>query len=350
MNNNCNELYKKALKYKNLIGDFIPIDLWEHVISKLDNDLINKYLNEEDKYVYLQLPITKFGIFLHNTIYDFLLKKCIDNIQSNVYDLESFTINQVINFLTESKIALKAFISFMYSKVIENKPKDKKVIILSKTNAKELLKCFKEFDPVKLKINIIEPFRKIKCCFSDKKCITFRNACLLGHYLCATEYINNGCIFTNKECIATFFSNNKIHLERMTQLGMRISKASLSLSINYNLNESVNYLLESKTIIEDQYLLDLLINSIFLHWNTKYCKIENYLYYLNNIAKLYPFIFIKINNLLSFEFFRNLEIEEKKYDELYKIKSNYVKQFEADLKRIENHLFLLLNKTGYYKL
>ena len=340
-----NILLEKAKKYVNLL-DEIPEELWNYILQNITEQYYNLFIQEEDKYCHFQIPVTTFGIFVHNNAYEFLLEKIKNRIFKDYYILDSFTPEQVFKFVNHSKIGLKAFINFIYKDNYKNEVKNEvksKLVILTKLNGNVKIET-----KIKQKIKIIDEFREVKCCFSHKDCISFRNSCLLGHYLCATEYINSGCIFTNKEMVASFFSNNKEHLKRMINLGMRISKTALSITINYNLNESFNFLLENQLVLTDENLFNTLINNIFVYWNTKHCNILNYLKYLDILVLDYPKVFDKINKVLTIGFFKNLEFDSKQFPNLYKIKMFYMDEFDKEIKRIENHLYFLFNTPGYY--
>lgn len=338
-----NKLLEKAKKYINLIEQ-IPDELWNYILQNVTEHYYNLFIQEEDKYTYFQIPVTSFGIFLHNHAYEYCLEKIRNRIFKGYYILDTFTPEQVFQFVNHSKIALKSFINFLYNdRKNDDKINKSKFIVLSRTNGNVKIET-----TIKQKIKIIDEFREVKCCFSHKDCMSFRNSCLLGHYLCATEYVNSGCIFTNKEMVASFFSNNKEHLNRMIHLGMRVSKSALSLSINYNLNSSFEFLLQTTIINTDTELFNSLINQIFVHWNSQYCKILNYLKYLDKLIIDYPKVFEKINKVLTIGFFKNLEFDSQQFPNLYKIKKVYMEEFDNEIKRIENHLYFLFNTPGYY--
>ena len=105
-------LYNKAKLYKNLFH-VIPNDFWNYFISILDEQKCNQFIKEQDIYCDFQIPITQFGIFLHNSAYDYYIFKLKNKIYNNVYDLDEHTKEQICYTIDNSTIALKALVDFV---------------------------------------------------------------------------------------------------------------------------------------------------------------------------------------------------------------------------------------------
>ncbi len=330
-------LYNKAKLYKNLF-DVIPNDFWNYFISILDEKKCNCFINEQDIYCDFQIPITQFGIFLHNSAYDFYIFKLKNKIYNNVYNLGDYTPEKVCNIVDNSTIALKALIHFVQSNNTYSS-------ITASTNTNTVYTNFGELKILKRenkpKITILDIYRNVNCFLNNDKCSSFKHSCLLGHYHCASEYIKQGCIITPKETNASLLSNNIELLKRMKELGMKFNKLSLSLCCRYGCLNSIYFL------ATQQILSEISIQYLFYYWSH-----TNYDLYLKSFEFIYnhfPHLFKYIQNYLTIDWFNSIQIDGSLYPSLYNLQKNYI-VYSKEVQRIDIHLYHLFNTPNYYKL
>jgi len=324
-------LYNKAKLYINLF-DTIPNDFWNYFISMLNKENCSYFLNEKDIYCELQLPITQFGIYLHNIAYDYCLFKIKNKIYNNIYNLDEYTKDYIYNYISNTKIALKAFINFLYNNY-ETSNNNIHLLTMNNPNINLNINTSTIQKINKPKIIIIDLFRNINCFLNCAKCDSFKHACFLGHYHCANEYIKQGCIITPKETNAILLSNNLEMCQRMKQSGMKLNKLSLALCCNYACLNSIQF------ICSQEYIINSSFNYMFYYYNQnnseKYLKSFEYIYtHFTSVASI-------IQNYLTKEWFNSIIIDKNNYPILYN---------SQELVKISNHLVQLFNTSNYYKL
>ena len=337
----CILLFKKAKSYINLF-DQIPSDLWQYILSNITErnniEIFYTYLNEPVVYPQFQIPVTKFGLFLYNTSYEYILFKFKRLLYNNTFNLENYTKDYIFNYIQKSKINLKAFINFVYS-CEKNNPLKSNII---STNSTVLQNKTKN----KIDLTICDLFRNINCCLNNTKCNSFKNACLLGHYYCVKEYINQGCMFSNKEVNAALLSNNIEHLDGLYKLGIKYSKLSLSLACNFELLNTIYYLCK----FSDSIHIELYFNYIFYFWYQRNVNVKSYLKSIEFIIEKFPQFTTKLHIFFISDTFKDYFIDNIIYPNLYSIKIFYTKVYHKQMNKIENHLSNLLSVSNYYKL
>jgi hypothetical protein len=327
-----NLLYNKAKLYKNLFHN-ISIDFWKYFISILDEKKCNQFIKEQDIYCDFQIPITQFGIFLHNSAYDYYIFKLKNKIYNNAYDLGEYTEEQICYIIDQSTIALKALVEF-----VEKSNSTPTGTLYSNTNI-ENVKILKRQN--KIKINILDVYRNVNCYLNNEKCKSFKHSCLLGHCYCANEYITQGCIISPKETNAILLSNNNEMLKRMKSLGMKFNKLCLSLCCKYGCLNSIYFL------FTENLLSEISFHYIFYYWNN-----TNYELYLKSFEFIYthfPHLFLYIQNYLTIEWFNFVLIDSVKYPLMYNLQKLFI-TYSKEVYRIDNHLYHLFNTSNYYKL
>ncbi len=333
----CIILFKKAKSYINLF-DQIPPDLWRYILSNVTYDSFYMYLNEPVMYPQFQIPVTKFGIFLYNTSYEFIMFKFKRLLYNDKFNTEKYTKDYIYNVMQKSKIGLKAFINFVYS-CEKNNQSQSNIILTNKS-------ILQRKTQPKIDITICDLFRTINCCLNHEKCNSFKNACLLGHSYCVKEYINQGCIFSNKEVNAALCSNNIEHLNYLYQLGIKYSKLSLSLACNFELLNTIYYLCK----FSDPIYIEIYFNYIFYFWYQRNVNIKSYMNSLEYIVTEFPHYTIKLHYFFITDTFKDYSINPSMYPNLYSIKEFYIHVYHKQINQIENHLTNLLNIPNYYKL
>jgi hypothetical protein len=334
----CILLFKKAKSYINLF-DQIPSDLWQYILSNIINiDTFYMFLNEPVVYPQFQIPVTKFGIFLYNNSYEYILFKFKRLLYNNIFNLENYTKDYIYNYIQKSKINLKAFINFVYS-CEKNNPLKSNIISTNSTVLQHKTKN-------KIELTICDLFRNINCCLNNTKCNSFKNACLLGHYYCIKEYINQGFMFSNKEINAALLSNNIENLVGLYQLGIKYSKLSLSLACNFELLNTIYYLCS----FSDPIYIDLYFNHIFYFWYQRNANIKSYLKSIEFIIEKFPHYTLKLHPFFISDIFKEIFIDSIIYPNLYSIKIFYTKVYHIQMDKIEYHLSNLFSISNYYKL
>ncbi len=335
----CILLFEKAKCYVNLF-DTIPVNLWRYILSNITNaDKFYIFLNEPVVYPQFQLPITKFGLFLYHTSYDYLLFRFKRLLYDNVFNIKHYTKDHIYLYMKKTKINLKAFINFIYSCEKNNTSN----INIVSTNYSSVLKNNSQ---EKIDITICDLFYNIKCCINDDKCNSFKNACLLGHSYCVKEYVNHGCIFSSKEVNAALLSNNIEHLNYLYQLGIKYPKLSLSLACNFDLSNTIYYLCN----FSDPIYIELYFNHIFYFWYQHNVNIKSYFKSIEFIIQKFPQFTSKLHLFFISDIFKKCCINNIIYPNLYSIKESYITNYHKRMNKIEHHLYNLFKVPNYYKL